>query len=64
MVTATVLHLAADGIYDIVDTGSVDGEWADVTGTGIYDLVVAGTAPSAPRIRSCRIGGGSNVILY
>jgi hypothetical protein len=43
MVTATVLHLAADGIYD---------------------LVVAGTAPSAPRIRSCRIGGGSNVILY
>lgn len=61
-----ILKLAVDGIYDFVDTGAgaPDAEMADITGTGIYDVIPYGTSPSAPRVRAYRIAGSSSVIIY
>jgi hypothetical protein len=49
--------------YEFTDTGVADLELADITGTGVYVPIVAGTYPSAPRIVARRLGG-AHVLVY
>jgi hypothetical protein len=62
-VTLMVIQLTSAGLYDLVPSGVAALEWADVGGTGNYDIIAAGTSPTATRLVARQLAGG-NALLY
>lgn len=62
-VVLMVIRQTSAGIFEFQTTGAADLEIADITGTGQYVLITAGTYPSAPRILA-RLVNGTTLLIY